>query len=159
MSTTDTPAMGVHDVVAARAAALRGKSAAGTLATQAPDFVQYGLNGPLQLAGANKMDLAYLDQAFGHFEGPVDYEVVDQHHLVGDDVAVTYSLARIGYTVAGQRTDMWFRKTLAFTKVDGEWVIVHEHESVPMTAEVVRRRTCSRERRRDSPNSGAPAGF
>lgn len=71
----------------------------------------------------------------GNFEGPVDYEVVDQHELVGDDVAVTYSLSRISYTVAGERTDLWFRKTLALAKVDGTWLIVHEHESVPMADE------------------------
>lgn len=126
---------GVRDLVATRAEALRSKSPTGTLATQAPDFIQYGLNGPLQLAGDTAMDVAYLEQAFGGFEGPVDYEVVDRHEVVGEDVAVTYSLARIGYTVAGERTDVWFRKTLAMAKVDGSWKIVHEHESVPMTPE------------------------
>ncbi|MDV6259820.1 nuclear transport factor 2 family protein [Rhodococcoides yunnanense] len=128
-------ASGISDLVATRADALRSKSPTGTLSTQAPDFVQYGLGGPLQLAGDTAMDVAYLEQAFGGFEGPVDYEVVDQHELIGEDVAVTYSLARIGYTVAGKRTDMWFRKTLAMAKIDGAWAIVHEHESVPMTPE------------------------
>lgn len=125
----------VLKVIATRADALRGKSAECTLGTQSPDFVQYGLNGPLQLAGETRMTAAYLEQAFGNFEGPVDYEVVDQHELVGDDVAVTYSLSRISYTVAGERTDLWFRKTLALAKVDGTWLIVHEHESVPMADE------------------------
>lgn len=124
----------VLDVVADRATALRAASPAGTLATQSADFVQYGLNGPLQLAGDTKMDEAYLEAAFGSFEGPVEYEVVDQHEVVGDEVAVTFSLSRIAFVVAGERTELWFRKTLAFSKIDREWKIVHEHESVPMAA-------------------------
>ena len=27
--------------------------------------------------------------------------------------------------------DLWFRATLGFRKIDGEWTITHEHSSVP----------------------------
>ncbi len=33
--------------------------------------------------------------------------------------------------VAGERVDLWFRETLGFCKIDGQWKIAHEHSSVP----------------------------
>jgi ketosteroid isomerase-like protein len=29
----------------------------------------------------------------------------------------------------GQHTDLWFRQTMCFRKVGGEWRIAHEHDS------------------------------
>ena len=50
----------------------------------------------------------------------------------GEDVAFCHYL----YRVSGTRTDggavaMWVRATLCFRKVDGAWVVTHEHDSVP----------------------------
>ena len=36
-----------------------------------------------------------------------------------------------GTSKSGKTSDVWFRSTLGFRKVGGEWKIVHEHESVP----------------------------
>ena len=30
-----------------------------------------------------------------------------------------------------RRSDVWFRSTLGFRKIGGEWKIAHEHELVP----------------------------
>jgi PhnB protein len=49
---------------------------------------------------------------------------------VGDDVAFCHSLNRISGTKT-EKSDIWFRHTLGFRKIGGEWKITHEHESVP----------------------------
>jgi ketosteroid isomerase-like protein len=36
-----------------------------------------------------------------------------------------------GTRTGGEKTDLWFRHTVCFRKVDGTWKIVHFHESVP----------------------------
>jgi len=36
-----------------------------------------------------------------------------------------------GTKVGGDKNNLWLRQTLGLRKIDGEWKIVHEHESVP----------------------------
>ena len=50
----------------------------------------------------------------------------------GEDVGFSRSLNRIAGTRAdGAPTDLWMRATLCFRKIDGEWKVAHEHDSVP----------------------------
>lgn len=51
----------------------------------------------------------------------------------GDDVAFCHSLNRMsGTKTDGEQMDVWVRESLCFRKIDGEWKITHQHESVPM---------------------------
>lgn len=51
----------------------------------------------------------------------------------GDDVAFAYSLNRIkGTTKDGRSNDAWVRFTAGFRKFDGNWLIVHDHVSLPV---------------------------
>ena len=48
-------------------------------------------------------------------------------------MAFGYSLNRISGTLRdGRATDMWVRWTGCFRKIDGDWLIVHDHVSVPL---------------------------
>lgn len=139
MSTSTTMSedeIAVRAMVERRANALRTKSAAETMATQTADYVQYPLVGVLEYAGETSMTEADFDAVFAGMDGPVSYETHDLHVTMADRVAVTRSLARISATmVSGDVMSMWFRKTLVFEKVDGTWLISHEHESVPMAGD------------------------
>jgi ketosteroid isomerase-like protein len=71
-------------------------------------------------------------ELFESYQGPIDYEVSDLSITVGDDVAFSYSLNRIGGTVKnGQKTDRWLLWTACYRKTNGKWLIDHEHVSVP----------------------------
>jgi ketosteroid isomerase-like protein len=35
----------------------------------------------------------------------------------------------------GSRTDFWLRATTGFRKLDGNWLITHDHVSVPLDLE------------------------
>ena len=37
----------------------------------------------------------------------------------------------IGTAISGHEVKLWYRQTLSFRKIDGEWKISHEHTSVP----------------------------
>jgi ketosteroid isomerase-like protein len=55
---------------------------------------------------------------------------------VGDDVAFAHSLNRISGTLKdGSRSDFWLRSTTCFRKIDGNWLIAHDHVSVPLDLE------------------------
>lgn len=126
----------VRALIERRADALRTRNSGETLATQTADHVQFPLTAALQHAGPTAMTKAGLDAVFATFAGPIEYEMRDLEVTMGDPVAVSRSLSRISATTtSGDTIAMWFRKTLVFTKVDGRWLISHEHESVPIDAD------------------------
>ncbi len=52
------------------------------------------------------------------------------------DVAFSHALSRVtGKLRTGAEIDMWFRTTLGFRRIDGRWLIVHDHGSVPFNPE------------------------
>jgi PhnB protein len=118
----------VRAVIDDRARALRAKDTAGVLHHHAPGFVQFSLAPPL----TSTADREELEAWFATWRGPLGYEV---HHLsvtAGDDAAFSHSLNRMsGTKVDGEKPSLWFRDTLGFRRIGGEWKITHEHESVP----------------------------
>ncbi len=52
------------------------------------------------------------------------------------DVAFSRNLTRYSGTQLGdQKIDMWVRATICYRHIDGRWMIVHEHQSVPFDGE------------------------
>lgn len=52
--------------------------------------------------------------------------------IAGNDVAfVTAAMRCAGTEVNGENVDLDFRLTIGLRKIDGRWLIVHDHYSVP----------------------------
>jgi uncharacterized protein (TIGR02246 family) len=113
------------------AEALRAKDVDGIMSHYASDVVVFDLAAPLQYKGAN----AYREnwQAwFPTFQGPIGYELRDLKIAAGKDVAFCHSFNRItGKRTDGETTDVWVRATFCCRRIDRQWKIVHEHQSVP----------------------------
>ena len=119
----------IRKVIDDRAQALRAKDAAGVVAHGTKDIVQFSLAPPLQAHGSGLEGLAAW---FASWEGPIGYEVTSLSITAGEDVAFAHSLNRMsGTKTDGEKPDVWFRETLGFRKLNGRWMIVHGHESVP----------------------------
>ena len=70
------------------------------------------------------------------YETEIGYEVCDLEITSGEDVAFCRYLYHVSGTLkAGGKVSMWVRATVCFQKIEGEWKIVHEHQSVPFDAE------------------------
>ena len=131
MTTENTPddQTLIRGTINARANAIRSKNAQGILCNFAQDSVRYFLEPPLQHSPL-KEDLAGW---FATWRGPVNYEIGNPDITIGNDVAYCHSLNRLsGARTDGQDTDIWFRETLCFRKIDDQWLITHLHESFPM---------------------------
>ena len=66
------------------------------------------------------------------WQGPINSEIRELSITADDDAALSHHLSRFnGTKKGGGEIDMWIRATLCFGKVDGKWMVTHEHLSVP----------------------------
>jgi ketosteroid isomerase-like protein len=123
--TTTTDEAQIRAVIASRAAAIRDRDAGRFVAGYAPQVVKFDLPPPLVYTGSEARDADALRSWFAsHPGGPIDYEIRDLTVTVGGDVAYCHSLNRLGGA-------LWFRSTIGLRKLDGRWLVAHEHNSTP----------------------------
>ena len=73
------------------------------------------------------------EQAFAENPGPISVRMLEQHITVVGPVAYNYSVQATSLTdKAGRKLDMVVRVTDVYRKMNGKWLIVHEHVSVPV---------------------------
>jgi ketosteroid isomerase-like protein len=130
--------MGNHEEEAIRrqidavAEAIGAKDLEALRRVYAEDVVSYDVEPPLRHLGVEGK-LKNWARVFLVFERAT-YEVRDLTLVVRDDLALGYAFGRLGGTLAnGTTTDgMWVRVTFGFRKIDGVWLIAHDHVSVPL---------------------------
>ena|SRR5687768_4788758 len=118
----------IRNVIEDWAAGMRAKDAKRVMGHGADGLVHFSLAPPLV---ADENGPYGLQNWFKTWEGPLGYELRDLEIVSGDGVAFSHSLNHLTGTQGGEKQDLWFRSTLGFRKIGGEWKIVHEHESVP----------------------------
>ncbi|HSA82205.1 MAG TPA: nuclear transport factor 2 family protein [Geminicoccaceae bacterium] len=108
---------------------MRAKDADSVMSHYTADSVTFDLAPPLISAAANAKG---LEAWFSTWQGPLGFEIRDLNIKAGDDVAFCHGLSRLsGTKTDGEEADVWFRQTLCFRRIGGEWKIAHQHESVP----------------------------
>jgi uncharacterized protein (TIGR02246 family) len=102
------------------------------LADHAPDIVMFDVPPPDD--GARGLS-AYRETWPPFFEwqrSGASFEITDLHVTAGDDVAFAYALLRCGTSQdLRDNPDHRLRLTIGLRKVDGRWVVTHEHHSFP----------------------------
>jgi ketosteroid isomerase-like protein len=125
----------IRTLIDDRVEAVRTKDVDGAMSGIAPDIRSFDVVNPLQSFGSN----ASRERAqawFSAFQGPIGYETRDLSITTGGDVAFSHSLNRYsGTQTGGVEIDMWVRATACYRKIEGTWVITHEHQSVPFDGE------------------------
>lgn len=97
----------------------------------APDIVSFDVQPPLRVVGREAKSRNWIE-AFTVFERPLDYEIRDLTIAVDGDLAFTHSLNRLNGTLKnGKRSGFWVRATACLRRIDGNWLIAHDHVSVP----------------------------
>ncbi|MFW5418086.1 nuclear transport factor 2 family protein [Nocardiopsis sp. CNT-189] len=133
MADTGTDEAEIRRVLEERAAAMRAKDVAATLAPMAPDAVTYELAPPLRYTGEEARDPGGLREWYDSFTGPVGVESRDLEVFVGGDVAFCHGLVLLtGERTSGEKNHLWFRETVGLRRTAGRWEIVHAHASVPL---------------------------
>ena len=118
--------------------ALNAKDIDGVMSLYAPDLVSFDIAphfGALRYFGADNKRRAW-EEAFATFTGRFAYEVHELSVTAHGELAFVHSLNHVNATLpSGQITDFWLRWTACFRRIDGLWLVVHDHVSVPADLE------------------------
>jgi uncharacterized protein (TIGR02246 family) len=110
------------------AKATRAKDVDGIMASYAPGTLSFDCHSHFQFKGAEALR-KHLEACM---QGPMSFEIHDLNVVAHGDVAFCHYLARYGATgPGGEGHAGWLRVTVCLRKVKGEWLIVHDHCSVP----------------------------
>ena len=120
--------------------ALNAKDIDSVISFFAPNLVSFDIVrhfSALRYFGAENKRRAW-QEAFALYTGPFSYELDELRVTTtqGEDLACVHSLNHVKATLANaQISDFWLRWTACLRRIDGVWVIVHDHVSVPADLE------------------------
>ncbi len=85
-----------------------------------------------QYLGADAYREDWVD-FFSHFKGKPKIEITDLGIMAEDNIGFGHSLQHVtGTDLQGHPVDRWVRVTDGYRKIEGKWLIVMEHISVPV---------------------------
>jgi uncharacterized protein (TIGR02246 family) len=118
-----------------RVNAVRTKDVDKLMSGYAPDVLSFDVVDPLQYAGSDDIRKR-MEEWFSSFEGPINLENRNLTIAAGEDVAFCHSLSHVNATTTGGgHLEMWWRETVCYRRIDGKWMITHQHSSVPFNVE------------------------
>jgi ketosteroid isomerase-like protein len=114
--------------------ALNAKDIDGVMSLFAPNLVSFDIVPPLRYVGADNKRRAWQEAFAGY--NSFAYDVRDLNVTTHGELAFVHSLNHVTGTLAsGHITDLWLRWTACFRRIDGVWLVVHDHVSVPADLE------------------------
>jgi len=125
----------IRKLIDNRARAINNKDINGLMSNYAPDVVEFDAVNPLQhigLDGSRKR----AEQWLSAYQGLIGYDIRDLSITAGEEVAFCHFLYHISGTMTnGSKVNMWVRATICYRKIEGSWLVTHEHNSVPFDGE------------------------
>ena len=113
------------------ARSVSGRDIDGVMSLYAPQLVSFDVDPPLRYAGTANKRRAW-QAFFAAHDGPITYRVRELQVTAAGDLAFAYSVNHVsGTLVNGNVSDLWVRWTACFRRLNGVWLIVHDHASVP----------------------------
>jgi uncharacterized protein (TIGR02246 family) len=114
------------------AQAIRDKDVDTLMTHYAPENVTFDLQPPLQVNGADAYRKNF-ETWFATIDGSIGYEITDLRIMAGDDTAFSHSVCKVTSTrINGEKANYAVRVTSGFRNIAGQWMITHEHVSMPI---------------------------
>ncbi|HEY2556360.1 MAG TPA: SgcJ/EcaC family oxidoreductase [Diaminobutyricibacter sp.] len=129
-TTTTTADTEIRALLAERERAMRARDADALGALFTDDLVSFSLAPPLASQGR---DVQGLRDWLATFDGAIEFDITRAVVEADGDIAFVHSINRLSSTPKGSSTAfaLWFRSTLGLRRVDGRWLIAHDHGSTP----------------------------
>ena len=121
----------IRGIVENWARAVRTKNIDGILANHSSDVLMFDVPPPLQSKGIEAYKKTW-DLFFSWSHDPVVFDFTTMNITAGSDVAFVTALMRCTGTEANRaRVELEFRLTIGLRKIGSQWLITHEHHSIP----------------------------
>ncbi len=121
----------IRAILAEWESAVRARDLNRIVARYAPDLVAFDAILALQFKGAEAYT-KHWEACLGMCSGPMIFEIHDLQVRASEELALAYGLVRCGGAGPdGKEMVGWTRMTIAFQKLEGKWLVVHEHFSAP----------------------------
>jgi uncharacterized protein (TIGR02246 family) len=121
----------IRALIANKIEAVRAKDVDGAIANYAPNVVSFDVVNPLRYFGADAIRKR-LEEWSASFQGSIGLEIRDLSITVGEALAFSHCLNHVSAKTKDRRKlDMWWRETACYRKIEGKWLIIHQHSSVP----------------------------
>lgn len=113
----------IEDLINNWAQAVRDCNMEGILANHSNDIVMFDVPLPMQSRGIDEYKKTW--EYFYKFSpgGEKSFSLTETKIFCGEDTAFSHSLIQV--------FDFTCRLTMGFKKINGKWMIVHEHHSAP----------------------------
>jgi uncharacterized protein (TIGR02246 family) len=111
-------------------AAARRRDYDGVLAHHAQNILMFDVPPPFQSEGLEAYRQTW-DLLFDSLADPPTFDFSDIRVTVGADLAFATAHGKCLSRERGAVTETAFRLTMCFQKRGGEWLVIHEHHSVP----------------------------
>jgi ketosteroid isomerase-like protein len=125
----------IETIVEAWAEAVRRHDLPGILAHHEQNIVMFDVPPPLQSRGMDEYRKSW-DLFFKYHQPSQAFDIEELTITAGEDVAFAVAIMRCGSgTFSGppEQGGFLFRLTIGLRKIEGNWLIAHEHHSVPAT--------------------------
>lgn len=73
-----------------------------------------------------------MDSSFAAWEGDLRPEFSDAEVHASQNLGFARFLVPLTGTMDGRPVDPWVRTTNRFREIDGEWLMIHDHVSMPV---------------------------
>ena|SRR5687768_7532986 len=113
-------------------AAVEAKDFDGIVSHYADNVTAFDVPPPLQIKGAGSVR-QNMTNWLNSFEGPAQVHFKDMEIAAGEDVAFLHTLTSV--TPKGESNRSWVRVTVCYQKIDGKWLVTHEHASLPFNGQ------------------------
>lgn len=121
----------IRELIQRWAKAVREKDLDGILAHHAADMVMFDVPPPFESKGI-KAYRATWDLFYSVQPEPIVFEIDRMEVTAGTEVAFVIALMHCReHGKNGKLTRLNFRLTMGLRKIKGQWMIVHEHHSIP----------------------------
>lgn len=102
------------------------------------DIIAFDMMPPLEFTDKDKYQKSWQEYFTNYFKFPVHFDYEKQKFSIDGDVAFTHALVHMSGELKDgeEKVDMWMRNTTCLKKVNGKWLITHEHNSIPMDNEL-----------------------
>ena len=113
------------------ASSVRRRDLRGILRNHSPNIVMFDVPPPLQSKGLEPYRRTW-ETFFSWSRDFGVFDIIEMDITAGNDVAFVTALMRCaGAEANGNKIELEFRLTIGLRKIGDQWIVMHEHHSIP----------------------------